>query len=113
MKMCSPPKWVDCSWDITYVPGWDIRVAANAVAYLCDDAKLLSMGGIILVPGSDTAGNFRTKRETYFYNEELVGDYRFSPDKSLGYIVLRLPKNDVAKYFVVSVQNGKVEFRNG
>ena len=104
MKMCSPPKWVDCSWDI--------KVAANAVAYLCNDAKLLSTGGVITIPGGDTAGNFKTKRETYFYNEELVADHRI-PNSDLGYIVLRLPQNDVAKYFVVSVQNGKVEFRNG
>ena len=116
---------------------WDIKVCEGALGYLCRDITKLSQGGIISAPGCDRAKNFTARRDTYYFLEELVTDSRqhdtchsarrlddegreaSANDAAsvkgsyLGYIVLRLPENDIAPYFVVSMRDGLVVFRNG
>jgi hypothetical protein len=93
---------------------WDIKVCEGALGYLCRDITLLSQGGIISAPGCDRAGNFTARRDTYYFLEEMVTDNRqHVKDSHLGYIVLRLPENNIAPYFVVSMRDGMVVFRNG
>ena len=90
------------NWEI-----WDIKVAKGTLAYLCNDAKLLASDIVYPPNGNDGSGNFITVRDTYFYINELVGDHR-NLGKS-GYLVLKLPKNDVAKYIVVSMNGTTVK----
>jgi len=95
---------------------WDIRVNAGAVAYLCNDMERLSGAGIVVPPGYDKNNQFETQRDTYYYMEEMVVDRRGQNNvngEDWGYIVLRLPENDVAKYLVVSMRDRKVIIRNG
>ena len=86
---------------------WDIKVSVGTIAYLCNDGKLLSMGGIVTPPGCQQGSNFRTVRDTYYFIEEMVGDFRKLG--GAGYIVLELPKNDVAKYIVVSMKGTTIK----
>ena len=90
---------------------WDIKVAKGTLAYLCNDAKLLASDIVYPPNGNDGSGNFITVRDTYFHIDELVGDYRKdgNPTDGIGYLVLELPKNDVAKYIVVSMNGTTVK----
>lgn len=94
MKMCSRSK--------DNLGVWDIKVTQGTTAYLCNDKINLSMGGVITPPGYMPGKEFRTVRDTYFHIEEMVADFRKL--SSVGYIVLELPKNDIAKYIVVSMK---------
>ena len=100
---------------------WDIKVEAGALAYLCNDIQRLSGAGIVVPPGYDKNSQFETQRVTYYYIEEMVVDRRSKNNGSKnnvngddwGYIVLRLPENEVAKYLVVSMRDRKITFKNG
>lgn len=83
---------------------WDIKVSQGTIAYLCNDKTQLSMGGVINPPGYMPGKEFRTVRDTYFHIEEMVADFRRKLGRA-GYIVLELPKNEVAKYIVVSMES--------
>jgi len=91
------------NWEI-----WDIKVAKGTLAYLCNDAKLLASDIVYPPNGNDGSGNFITVRDTYFHIEEMIKDHRILGTEN-GYLVLELPKNDVAKYIVVSMNGTTVK----